>query len=321
MTPSHAPHRSFAAGALAALAGLAIGAASFARTLPDTAALQALGRTLDSLAPHLLAVGLVFCLGLALLGARRSAALLTGAAVLSGATLIVTHRGLSLPMLPAEPAAVRVLWFNMWHENAQDPARVAQAIRESGADLAVISEANRLRPALPDLARTYPHQLGCLEQCQMVLLSKHPLTDAQLRRLSVASPERFGRVTLATDQGPVTVVAAHLLKPWFDKLAVWEADRLTRRLADIDGPVVLMGDMNAAPWSRRMTRLAGDTGMRFAPVPPATWPSGAAWLGVPIDNMLVGGGARFVQLQAWGAGAGSNHLGLLADITLQASGN
>ena len=313
------PRLSFLAGMLAGPALLILALAATARYLPDSSIFQMVGRIADSVAPHLLAIVFGLSLIVAILGARWIASILIlgiSAALLGHAWM---HFQRTEPLAAGAPVHLRVLWFNMFGVNDLGTEEIVSGLSESNADVVVLAESERMLSRLDKLREEYPYQLGCTQRCQVLVLSRLPFEGARQGRLSVMSPERYGRVVVRTEAGLVTVVGAHLNKPWFDEFSTDEAHRLAHRLEAVSGPVVMVGDMNAAPWSRRMVHLHMDTDLRFAPLPPATWPSIAGDYGVPIDNAMVGGGARFVTLESWGQEMGSNHLGLLAEITLDQS--
>ena len=127
------------------------------------------------------------------------------------------------------------------------------------------------------------------------------------------------KVTLAVPgHGAVVVAGIHQTKPWYLGLVGGEAEavRWGLRPGKRALPMVVAGDFNAAPWSLRMRRIQREQDLRFAAWPVPTWPAGAGGLGVPIDHVLVRGGAGIARLEPWGADLGSNHRGLIAGIDL-----
>lgn len=327
MTDTPIPYRKRFAFLAGFIAGPTVGLlllAALARYLPDRSVFQVIGRVADSVAPQMLVVVVGLALVIALLGAWRSGLLIVLGAVVAAGYIGWKHTERTIALVPEASVDLRVLWFNMLNENWLPPEEIAAGLVASGADVVVLGEAVKITGQMRALREVFPFQVGCLQFCAVVMLSKYPLEAARQGRLSPISPERYIRARVVTEAGEVTLIGSHLIKPWFDRLSTDEAHRLSHRIEVVEGPVVLVGDMNAAPWSRRMVHLHQDTGLRFAPLPPATWPARAGALGVPIDHVMIGGGAGFVSLLPWGADMGSNHLGLLAEITLDApqpSGN
>ena len=313
------------AGALALPAALSIAVGASAHLWSGTGAAGTLGRMADSLAPHLLALGLALSLllaGVARGGAARgAAALLVLAALAGGAGLAWRQNAIAQPLARTQPPALEVLWFNLYAENATPAPVLARALLESGADVLVLGEAAPLLPALEDLQARYPHRLGCPRAvCDTLVLSRLPFVPGSAEMIRTSRPGRMAAFALDLPQGRLDLLAVHLPKPWFYGFYDVDLWHLLDRRARAPGPLLVLGDFNAAPWSRAQARIAREACLLAARGAPATWPARAGGLGVPIDQMLVGGGAALVSLEPWGAGLGSNHRGLRAGIALEAEG-
>lgn len=274
-------------------------------------------RMLDSLRPHLLVLSVFFAAALLALGQARLAGLGVGAALLILCALVIDHARRVAPQ--AETGDLTLVWFNMLETNAIAPERLAQALAETDADVIVLGES---RPAadLPTLMRqTHPHRAGCdaAGTCGLMVLSRVPLGPTRIRDFR-SGPQRFARIVIdLAGHVPVHLIAVHMVKPWFTAMAAPEREALEAALtADPIPPTILLGDFNAAPWSRRIRRLEKKFGLRHAPRPLATWPTSAGRLGVPIDHVLLRGGTAFAEITTWGADLGSNHRGLRAAIAL-----
>lgn len=307
------------------LAGLFI--AATAAYWPDTAFLGTFGRMFDSLAPHLLVTMLGLAAVVFSLGARRLAYLAAVVAVLGGAGIALRHLSVAAPERTNANAAeapgtaadpLRVIWFNVLFTNPITAEQLAAEITASDADLVVLSETRGLAPLCARLRPVYPHQIGCDDpEAELRLFSRLPLDLAQSERIDSARPGRILRSRIPLPGGrSLDVMAVHMSKPWFYGFVDIDRWYLLNRLDQLAGPVLVMGDFNTAPWSRPMLALYDTTGLRPPRRPVATWPAAAGGLGVPIDQMLVRGGATLAQLAPWGAELGSNHRGLLAEVTL-----
>ena len=97
-------------------------------------------------------------------------------------------------------------------------------------------------------------------------------------------------------------------------------DRTADRVARLAGPVVVVGDFNAAPWSAAVIRLIARTGLRYGPgARIGSFPAELGgrlfprWIGIPIDLVLAGGGAAVVQ-RRHGPRIGSDHWPVIAEI-------
>ncbi|SHF86301.1 Uncharacterized conserved protein YafD, endonuclease/exonuclease/phosphatase (EEP) superfamily [Loktanella atrilutea] len=283
---------------------------------PDSGFLGTFGRMCDSLAPQLLGGGLLLALGLALLGVWQLAMVLAVLALAAGGTLARDYVSLSAPAGDTAAEGLTVIWFNLFAENTTPAAQIADAILSSGADLVVLAEAAPFLPALPRLADRYPYRLGCTDKvCSTLVLSRLPFGPDSAGMIAATRPGRIAAFQLAPDgRAPLTVVAAHLTKPWyygFYDVDLWHLMDQSRKAA---GPLLVMGDFNTAPWSHPMQRIIAATGLRLPHRPVATWPAAAGPLGVPLDHMLVGGGAALTGLAPWGGDLGSNHRGLTTRV-------
>ncbi|MEM9435437.1 MAG: endonuclease/exonuclease/phosphatase family protein [Pseudomonadota bacterium] len=305
------------AGALAAGALLALLGGALAGLVPSEHPLGPVARILDSLAPWLLGAAMVLAIGAALFGLRGVGAGLAVLAALAGAQLALGHRALSLPLTPERAPDLRILFFNAYEENTTDPARIVAAAQETGADIIVFAEAEMLRPALPALAETHEILTPCppTTECELMIASRVPVTRSWTLTLNPIWADRYGVVQLSLPDGrAVSLAAAHLVKPFFTGVAEAELARLTAQYEWLDGPVLAVGDFNAAPWSRPVRQVLETTGFRALRRPPGTWPAGAGRWGIPIDQAHVAGGLRVTGVTAFGAGLGSNHRGLILEV-------
>lgn len=305
------------AGVVTGVALVLLGLAALAPVLPSEAALQGVGRIFDSVVPQLLAAVLALAVLVILLGQRLLALAVILAVLAVGGVTGARHVARSDPLVAeAEARTIRVLWFNVLSDNPRPPEEMVRAVNASGADVVVLAEASHVETQLAGFERAYPYQLGCRKPCNLLVLSRLPLDAASLRNLSFVSRERYAQIPLDFGARSLTLVAAHMLKPWYDEWAVLEENVLIRALDRIDGPVLVVGDFNSAPWSLRMRRIADATGARFVRLPPATWPVEAGRLGVPIDNALTRDGVRLAGIERWGGDLGSNHAGLMLTVVL-----
>ena len=87
-------------------------------------------------------------------------------------------------------------------------------------------------------------------------------------------------------------------------------------LRTLDAPVLLLGDLNATPWSHPFKRLLQETGlidgsrgMGYQP----TWPAGVLPLLIPIDHCLHSQELRVVHKEV-GPMVGSDHYPVIVDF-------
>tara|TARA_A100001391_G_scaffold92577_3_gene61203 strand:- start:1694 stop:2641 length:948 start_codon:yes stop_codon:yes gene_type:complete len=212
-------------------------------------------------------------------------------------------------------AGFTLLSFNVLNSNDRHD-ELADYIAGSGADFAFIMEAGRLRQHFEQLEAVYPYRVGCEQgtPCDLLMLSKLPLDNAEIRSLGNIHPNRM--IVAQTEIGgeALTLVAAHLTKPYFDDAGIFEARRLTRQLAAIEGPLVLAGDFNSAPWADAIDDLVHGANLLPPPRYSATWPTELGPLGIPIDHVFSRAPVIIDRIEALPDPLGSNHLGLIAEL-------
>lgn len=276
---------------------------------------------LQSLRFHLVAVGFGLVAGLYLFGAKLRGtimlAIVLGALAHGALLLIELHQRRDEPV-GDRIGELTVLSYNVLSGNNRRK-KAAQYVIDTAADVAVIMETPGIEPFLDEIAQTMPYRVGCADTttCDISILSRMPIEGGTIRRVPPFDRERLAIAPITVDGQRVTIVAIHLSKPYFDEASWVELWQLQRALANIEGPVILAGDFNAAPWSDPLARLARASDLIPPPSHPATWPVRLGALGVPIDNMYSRGMAR-IEAIASGDNFGSNHRPLLATVGIYA---
>jgi endonuclease/exonuclease/phosphatase (EEP) superfamily protein YafD len=233
-----------------------------------------------------------------------------------------------VPLLPsfydAAPAGegvpLRVLTLNLQHDYA-DYAAVEALIRRERPDLVALTELGNRAPRMIEALRTqFPTVLGEVRRgtFEVVLLT------------------RWRAETYATDSGagpdyPVTrarlcerrcidLVALHAAPPIRSR-GVFRAaqfDIAARFAAAGHAPTILLGDLNCTPWSPAFDQLLAAAGLRDSSrgrgLHP-TWFSDIPFVGLPIDQVLVGPGIG-VRSRRVGPDVGSDHFPVIADLVL-----
>jgi endonuclease/exonuclease/phosphatase (EEP) superfamily protein YafD len=234
-----------------------------------------------------------------------------------GATLYQQHAAWAAVWDKASGRTLTVVSFNVFDRNAEDGARIAAALAESRADILVLTEATHLQPQIPLLRERFPHAAGCLDLikgCDTIILSVHPITESAIKTLGRIFANRFVSAKIAIGADVITVVAAHLSKPYFDNHAWLELWRLVGFIDALPGPLLLAGDFNAAPWSNNISALLEATELLPGPMPVATWPAAIGGLGVPIDHIFTRAPVVVERIAPLPGDLGSNHRGLVAQI-------
>lgn len=276
---------------------------------------------LQTLRFHLVIAFLLLPVALLITGARLRSMAVLALLLLSagqGGAIILDQLQRRAP-LEARPvaASLSLVSFNVLATNP-DGHRIAAYLAEAKPDLAVIMEAPGIAPYLAELQATFPTRIGCQTKtnCDIALLSRLPLDNQQIRTFG---PFRRERLIVATTQiagQQVTIIAAHLSKPYFDDFGWIELTEIRALLRSITGPVILAGDFNSAPWSHSVARFASQMNLAPPPSYPATWPVQLGGFGVPIDNMFSRDGALIRTIATLSDALGSNHLGLVARVDI-----
>ena len=250
---------------------------------------------------------------------------------------IFSHRGEAAVV--ADPARLKVVSVNLWH-SAAGHDRTIEALLASDADIIGLVEATPAwRPALAPLYARYPHRIDCFEidrECQTVLLSRLPIVKPIAGRIWKATPIVAGGEILWNGR-PITVLATH----WFRPLARsdesrWGADDPARSAYLAEGlpasrqagqaglfakflnrqprDLIVMGDLNSAPWSRVQRAFRAKTGLDNHAGWDASWPSFLPWpLRLPIDHVLARGHLVVTKFEA-GPRTESDHFPVVAEI-------
>lgn len=274
-------------------------------------------------------------LALALRRWARLALLLALTATLSWP--VFAHRGAAA--IVGDPARLKVVSANLWHSAAGHDRTIA-ALLASDADIIGLVEATpEWRPALQPLYAKYPHRVDCFDldpECQTMLLSRLPIDKEIAGRVWKATPIVAGGIVRWNGR-PIAVLATHWFRPLLrSDESAWGADDAPRsaylaeglpvsrqagqaglfaKYLDRDAPkdLIVMGDLNGAPWSRVQRAFRARTGLDNAGAA-ATWPSFLPWpLRLPLDHVLARGHLVVTSFET-GPRTESDHLPVIAEI-------
>lgn len=235
-----------------------------------------------------------------------------------------------------EVTGLSVLHFNV-HTSNPNKQQVAARVRDSGADIVFLQEIDQgwVEAMAAQLGGYEPVKLdprsdnfgiGCWVRdgsgVEVVSIDAVDISGgrAQVNALDVVARLPEGET--------VRLVSLHTLPPVSRPYA--EArDAQLAAVAEIareaDGPFILIGDLNATPWSSSYRALVRDGGLTDSlrgrgfnglSAPGASWPAGMLSLGmIPIDHCLTRGGAVVVERRL-GEANGSDHRPLFVEIRL-----
>ncbi|WP_193172476.1 endonuclease/exonuclease/phosphatase family protein [Nisaea nitritireducens] len=293
------------------LCSLAIAAALIAGQF---GAFHPLADSFSHLRLHLLVLAIPFLLALLVTRAWISALFLTTVIVVSAGSLGQLFGGSMLSEdRPQGAGHLRVLSLNMNHNHAKIE-QVAAYIAEIKPDVITLQEAAVEQPGLTKrLKETYPHQVICPYRgaVGIAVLSRTAFTGTgclEDHRLAWATVSGGGRDT--------TVASLHLRWP-FPLPQAAQIEALAAIWDQLDTPLIITGDFNAAPWSHAVQKIAADSGTRVVPGLRRSFTWGDNWLGdlmaLPIDHALISPTLK-VGGAALGPHVSSDHLPLIVDI-------
>lgn len=275
-----------------------------------------------SLQPQL---GVVAALGaLACLALHRSAfgyALLVVSLLLCGHAFWMQREFLppSDVEAPADATRFRLLSFNILGNNFANVGRIIDMVNASGADVAYLFESGPLLHHLSDLEEVYPYRIGCgveIETCDLMILSKYPIEAPRVVSLSDIRANRFAVATIRIGGRPIEFAAIHLTKPYFDDYHTTELRRAGAILRKRGGTLIIGGDFNSDTIAPDMQRFLRRSDLQTAGAEPATWPVEAGIFGIPIDHIYTSKAIIPLSLTRLEDDYGSNHYGLVADLTI-----
>lgn len=255
---------------------------------------------------------------------------------------------------PAQPGTetLKVMSRNLFGRNF-DMERVAEAIEAADPDIVALQEYfSGQREGLHDrLISTYPNVIECLggDRASLAIYSRLPFarsSDSHCPDNYASGLNKVGWLAaeMSTADGrSFTVVSTHLNWPiqisplrntslgWPERIAAMSARKgveyseVAAALAGIEGPLLLVGDFNATPWSYELRQFTQDAGLDRQTHNLFTWPARFYIRGwrrfipfLPLDHLFTRSGTMVHSIAATDP-AGSDHLALLAEFSVAAN--
>jgi endonuclease/exonuclease/phosphatase (EEP) superfamily protein YafD len=258
------------------------------------------------------------------------------ARVAFGATVLVTLADLLPSWLPDRaPAragahaapdddarALFVVCLNVQWDNP-DTGRTLAYLRATGADLVVLLEVDpNWADALAGLATDYPFaHVEPRESFEgLALFSRWPLHDTAIVDFGTRGAPSIV-TSVESPAGNLAVIATHPrppLTPAFDRELRAHLRAVGRRAAATPGPCLVVGDLNATPWSAAFHGLMREGRLvdsaRGRGIQP-TWNARLWAPRIPIDHVLVTPDVTVIDRRL-GPDVGSDHLPVEARVRL-----
>lgn len=238
--------------------------------------------------------------------------------------LIVNLWLATAPLLQKAPARaqsnaasqLRIVSFNVWARNTE-LERSRDWLARSDADVIVLQEFNdnARREIVAPLQRLYPHVHDC--RCNdIAILSRQPFTDAGGQPRTASDPALSWVTLRLLDRRPLRLIGVHTTYPKKpEQHAAHFATLAANSLLDHSaGPIALVGDFNATPWSWRLHRLLMLRDLKRHGGIPASWPSTPIPM-LLLDNVLTSPEIQSVSFEI-GPDIGSDHRPVVATLAL-----
>ena len=221
-------------------------------------------------------------------------------------------------------APLRLLLSNVYSGNG-DTAALIDLVQAEDADIVFLQEiTSRHSRELEELRGRFDYSLNIPrnDNFGIAVLSQRPFESA---RVIQSPPHGFPTlvVEVLIDRTPVTFVTTHPMPP----LGTIGFESRNKQLASIaglvnsiEGPRVLIGDLNTTMWGHRYAQLIETTGLvdaryGFGVLP--SWPTSLPVAMIPIDHCLVSPEVSVVEVRT-GPDIGSDHLPLIVELGLPA---
>lgn len=267
--------------------------------------------------PHLLAGLLILGMVAALLKIQSLMMTAMAFVLLNFALAVPPFFFMAPPTDIAGHKSIKAIMANVWGRNS-DFMPLGVFLRSEHADIVLLAEADPpIARMLADLSDLYPYRVDCIAShyCRLALLSRFPIGDAQVIDRSDEIPPHV-IATIDVDGRRINVVGTHLARPYSSRWQTREIDFLVDKLTAIDGPLIMLGDFNATPWSWTMLSLQLRGGLSRHMTLGASWP---AHLVVPpqllLEHVLSRGGITRNEAHL-GPNVNSDHLPLVASMAL-----
>ena len=197
------------------------------------------------------------------------------------------------PKAPANaPEQLKVVQFNVWHENP-DPAPILAWLDAERPDVVVVEENS---PAFLQAVVAHGGWSMACPRCEVMILSRTPaLAVDKVRRWPWTRPTPLTRAVFRDRRGPFVVIGVHEAWPT-DPDQAYQERRLAGAIAQIpNARLIVAGDFNSTPWSFARRRWDAVIGISRRERALPSWPAHTykrlKWLGLPflpIDHVYAG---------------------------------
>ncbi|MBC8097513.1 MAG: endonuclease/exonuclease/phosphatase family protein [Akkermansiaceae bacterium] len=272
--------------------------------------------------PLHLAVASALFTGIWALKRRWRWTIFSGAVTAVNALLVLA---LFWPVNQSAPAAgqrLRLVAVNVHTANLRTEL-VLDFLQKTDADVVLLMEVNqRWMDALSSLSNRYPEIIAEArsDNFGIAMLNRVAATNSAVIYLGEAEVPSI-RTTLLINGQTVTLLGTHPLPPGSAEYASLRNDQLrqiTAAVRESSAPTILLGDLNATPWSPYFQELLRASGLRNTSQGRGlygSWPAGLPVGRIPLDHCLVSPSIHVVDKHL-GPQVGSDHLPVVVDLQI-----
>jgi len=224
----------------------------------------------------------------------------------------------------ASGPTIKLLSANVLFEN-HSATRLLEIVRAESPDAVLLLEYTpEWAQMIGELRTAYPYhvEVPAAHAYGLALFSRYELDGATA---FVLDEKPAIEASVRTPSGPLEVIGVHLFSPtspWRSEMRNRQLDDLAERVAQVSGPLAVLGDFNITPYSPFFQDWLARTGLtdtrRGRAVSPS-WPTQLPLLGIPIDHCAVSHEVRIVAHRRLPA-FGSDHYPILAELALAPPG-
>jgi endonuclease/exonuclease/phosphatase (EEP) superfamily protein YafD len=218
--------------------------------------------------------------------------------------------------------SLTVLLANVLSSN-KEYENVRRLIRSTDPDIIAIIEATEgWMKGLSPLAEKYPHVVSRPREGNfgIALFSRIPLKESEIIQIGNAGlPSIFARIQV--EDNDLTVIVTHPLPPTRASTSRHrnrQLEELPDLVRSVKGAVLVLGDLNTAPWSPHFKKLLRRSGLRDSRrgrgIQP-TWQAGHPYfLRIPLDHILHSPEIVVLRREL-GPNIGSDHLPVIVELS------
>lgn len=272
--------------------------------------------------PLHLAVASALCTSIWALKRRWRWAIFSGAVTAINTLLVLALYWPVNQTAPALGQRFRLAVVNV-HTTNPHTKLVLDFLQKVDADVVLLMEVNESwMQALSPLSNRYPEIIAepRSDNFGIALLNRVTSTNSAVVYLGEAEVPSI-RTTLLTHGQTVTLLGAHPLPPGsaeYARLRNVQLQAIAATVRESSAPTIVIGDLNATPWSPYFRELLRASGLRNTSQGRGlygSWPAVLPVGRIPLDHCLVSPNLHVVDKQL-GPQVGSDHLPVVIDLQI-----